>query len=270
MAELLQWWNLVYVLAFFFALLYVLLNAIGLASGGGADADLEVDADLDVDVDLAAEADLDVDADLGVDLDAETELDLGAELEADADLDAGVEAEPQVYVHPSQVEPGVFEQALSFFGIGRVPLSIILMTFLITFAIVGWAINTVLEGVLWTPGAFFPISFAGAVLCGLTVTKALAGTLGRFLKPVETAAVARSALVGRIGTASLPVTEEFGTALVRDPYGSLHKVVCKVPQGVRPIPKGQTVLLVRYVRENLPQRRPSGYYLVETYEAPES
>ena len=52
---------------------------------------------------------------------------------------------------------------------------------------------------------------------------------------------------------------------MRDDYGTLHKVVCRVPEGAEPIPKGQQVLLVRFVREG---KRASDYYLVESYEAP--
>lgn len=241
MPELLEWWNLVYVLAFFFALLYAVLNAVGLASGGEADADLADDVGLDLDAD------------------AEAEVDIEHHL---PDFHGDAEA--------AQGEPSVLEEALSFFGIGKVPLSVILMTFLITFAVVGWAVNTVLRPVLITPAAFFPVSCAAAVVCGLSGTKLLAASLGRWLKPVESSAVRRSQLVGRIGTAKLPVNAAFGMALVRDDYGTLHKVTCRVRDGAEPIPRGQTLLLVRYVPVKQPGRRASGYYLVEPYNVPTS
>ncbi|MBM4040706.1 MAG: DUF1449 family protein [Planctomycetes bacterium] len=241
MPELLQWYNLVYVLAFFFALLYAVLNAVGLVSHGGADVGL------------------------GHDVDAHVDMDHGADIEhhvPDFHVDHGLHVEPP----PS--EPSLLEEALSFFGIGKVPLSVILMTFLITFAVVGWAANTLLRPVLATPAAFFPISCGAAIVLGLGGTKLLASTLGRWLKPIESAALRRGDLVGRIATTSLPTDAKFGTALARDDYGTLHKVLCRVGEGAQPIPTGQTVLLVRYVPVKQPGRRASGYYIVEPYNVP--
>jgi len=281
MTELLQWWNLVYVLAFFFALLYAVLNAVGLATSNAADIDADADAHLDfdhdvdmhvdvdhdlgdigldhdVDVDAHVDVDHDIDIDTHVDIDHDVEVDAHADIDHDADLHADV----------AHAEPSFLEEALSFFGIGRVPLSFILMTFLTTFAFVGWAVNTVLKPVLRTEFVFFPISFFAAVFCGLACTKLMAGTLGRWLKPVETAAVRRSSLLGRIARAKLPITEQFGRAMLEDEYGSRHTVVCKVAQGAEPIPKGRTVLLVRFVPDTRRNRRTDGYYLVEPYDVP--
>ncbi len=241
MPELLEWWNLVYVLAFFFALLYAVLNAVGLASHGGADMGLDhdVDAHLDHDMDVH-----------------------DVHVVHDVHLDHGVHAEL------SHGAPSLLEEALSFFGIGKVPLSVVLMTFLITFAVVGWGANELLRPVLRTPAAFFPISCGAAVVVGLGGTKLLAGTLGRYIRPIETAALGRGELVGRIATTSLPVDTRFGTALARDEYGTLHKVTCRVAEGAQAIPKGQTVLLVRFVPVKEPGRRAGGHYVVEPYNVP--
>jgi hypothetical protein len=199
------------------------------------------------------------------DVDAHVDHDLHAEAEhhvPDFHVDHGVHAEAP------PVQPSLLEEALSFFGIGKVPLSVILMTFLITFAVVGWAVNKLLGPVLITPAAFFPISCGAAVVLGLGGTKLLSGTLGRYLRPIETAALHRGELVGRIATTSLPVDAKFGTALVRDEYGTLHKVTCRVAEGAQPVPKGQTVLLVRFVPVKEPGRRAGGYYIVEPYSVP--
>jgi len=242
MADLLQWWNLLFVLAFFFALLYAVLNAIGLASHGGADL---------------GEGGADVDAD----------HDVGLDHEAGVDLDHPV---PDFHVDALHAAPGLLEEALSFFGLGKVPLSVILMTFLITFAVVGWSANALLGPVLLTPAIFFPISLVAAVVCGLGGTRLLASKLGRWLRPIESAALRRGELVGRIATASLSISPAFGTALVRDEYGTLHKVVCRVAEGAPEASKGQTVLLVRFVPIKEPGRRLGGYYLVEPYHVPAS
>ena len=272
MAELFQWWNLVYVLAFFLALLYALLNAVGLATSE-AGADVGMDHDIDADVDAHVDLDHDVDFDHDVSFDHDVDVDAGVDIDHDVDVhvdvDHDVDLDHDVHLdHDLHAELSLLEEALSFFGIGKVPLSVILMTFLITFAIVGWAVNTVLKDVVITPLIFFPISCASAIFCGLAGTKVLASTLGRYLKPVETAAVRRASLVGRIATARLPVTDSFGQATVEDQYGTRHKVVCKVPEGAEPVPRGQSVLLVRFVPDRRRDRRTDGYYLVEPYEVP--
>ncbi len=251
MPELLQWWNLVYVLAFFFALLYATLNAVGLAS---AESDVDVDADLDAEMDVGAAMDIDADVDMDIDVDA----DVDADMDVDADHDVSVDAS----------EPGLLDEALSFFGIGKVPLSVIMMCFLLTFSIVGWSLNEWLKVPLRFPAVFFPISCASALFCGVGMTKLMAATLGRYLKPVETSAVHLSALVGRIGTARLTITSEFGTALVRDVHRSQHQGGCKGPEGAETIPAGWTVLLVRFVSERQPGKRAGGYYIVEPYYMP--
>ncbi|NQT87554.1 DUF1449 family protein, partial [bacterium] len=254
MAELLHWWNLIYVLAFFLALFYIVLNSIGLISEGG-DVDVHADADLDHDFDMG-----------GVDHDVDMHVDIGHDVHFGHDVD--VDHDVGDMDHDVSVEPSFFEEALSFFGIGRLPLSIILMTFLLTFAIVGWAVNLLLKDVLGGPAFFFPISLAAAIFCGLSGTKLLAGTLGKYLRPIESAATSRRTLEGKIATAALPVTAEFGQALVRDDHGSLHKVVCRVEPGAETIPKGQTVLLVNYVHGEGPMRLANGYYIVEAYDVP--
>jgi len=163
-------------------------------------------------------------------------------------------------------EPSLLDEALSFLGVGRVPLSILMMTFLTVFSLVGWFVNTALTPVLTAGGHLFLASLPAALVCGVLATKLLVRTLGRWLKPIETAAVRRSNLVGRIAVASLPVTDQFGQALAYDQYGTQHKVVCKVAEGAETIPKGRSILLVRFVRTTRPGRRQSGYYLVEPYD----
>ena len=279
MTELLHWWNLVYVLAFSFALLYVTLSALGLDSHG-ADAEADHDVDLGHDVDLHheldAHVDMDHDLDAHVDVDAHAEVD--AHVDVDHDLDvhaeagevvAHADADHGVHVDAAHAHPSLLQEALSFFGVGKVPLSVVLMCFLLTFAVVGWSANLLLKGVVPGGGLMFLISCPAAVVCGVGATKLLARTVGRWLRPMETAAVRRSSLVGRVGTTCLPVTREFGQALVRDEHGTMHKVVCKTQEDGDDIPKGETVLLVRYVARREPGKRASGHYTVMPFDVPD-
>src|SRR5215212_7311883 len=113
--DLLAWWNLIFLLPALAALLYLLLVASGTVDTGH-----DVDADLDADVD----ADLDTDAEAmhGI------EHNLGGEHEHDGE--------------------SPFGEALGFLGFGRVPLSIVVLTFCFLWGFAGWATNTILKGAL--------------------------------------------------------------------------------------------------------------------------
>jgi hypothetical protein len=68
-----------------------LLDAPGLWSAPGPDADADTDADADADADTDAETDGDTDADADLDADADTDAD--ADLDADADADADTDSD---------------------------------------------------------------------------------------------------------------------------------------------------------------------------------
>src|SRR5215213_7428138 len=98
--DLLTWWNLIFLLPALAALLYLVLLATGSVSTGDVDADLDADIDADVDADLAAST--------------------------DAASAHGIEHSPSAEHNQADSR---FGEALGFLGVGRVPLSIILITF---------------------------------------------------------------------------------------------------------------------------------------------
>jgi len=279
MADLLEWWNLIYALAFFFALLYVVLSVAGLA-GHEAHADVGGHVDMHVDADAHVDVDAHPDLDAHVDVDAHPDVDFHVDVPAGGHLDAahGMDHGGPDFVHEidhhvlaagkalGDARLGLLNEALSFLGIGRVPLSILLMAFLITFSIIGWSINQILMPWVRTPAIFFPISCVSAFVLGICAMKLVASVLGRYLKPIETAAVSRTSLTGRIGTTSIVVTPTFGQVLVRDDHGTQHKVVCRVAEDAETIPAGRRVLLIRFTREDVGRGPVRGYYLVEPYD----
>src|SRR4051794_14098057 len=68
---LLAWWNLIYIVPFALALMYLGLFVFTGITFGDADADADFDADADVDADVDADADMDHDLDHDVDADAD-------------------------------------------------------------------------------------------------------------------------------------------------------------------------------------------------------
>lgn len=204
-----------------------------------AEHDADVDVDHDVDLDLDAEVGLGAELEAGVDIDHDLDLDAGAGVEHVPGLDHG---------HPHGMgdhEPGSFLRVLAFLGIGRVPISIILMTFSFLWAFFGIAANILLGGIL--PGiSVLLVSLPAAILGAVLGTRALALGISKVLPSVETYAVKGIQLVGSTGEALFEITEEFGRVRVFDEHNNLHDVTALVRPGRSSIEKGSRVFLTRY------------------------
>ena len=150
MEQLLLWYNLIFILPFGLAVLYLLIMSFGILPidiGFGMDYDLDLDLDHDIDFDH----DIDLDHDL------------------DHDIGAG----------------GAF-RALSILGVGRVPLSIIGIAMLLLWGALGWLTNNVLEAFIQTSSAYATISMAVAFVGSLLLTSLLTKLLARFVPTSET------------------------------------------------------------------------------------
>src|SRR5882757_7838975 len=86
---LLNWWNLIFLLPFGLALLYLgLYTTSGITFGDAdADVDMDADADMDADGDLGADAGGDIDHDLDADGDVDHDVDADHDVDGDADGD---------------------------------------------------------------------------------------------------------------------------------------------------------------------------------------
>jgi len=207
MAELLQWWNLIFVLPFIGALFYILMLITGAVSA---------------------------DHDVGLNAGVGTDADFGH----DADLDHGTGLE-----HVHDLEPGMLTRALSFLGIGRVPLSIIIISFCFLWGFFGFACNTLLAPIL--PSVIFVwASMAIAFGVSLSLTRILAHVMTRIIPATETYAVSLEQLVGKWGEAVTTIDDMFGQVQVHDDAGVLHTVQCVIKSGETKIPRGNQVLLL--------------------------
>jgi membrane protein implicated in regulation of membrane protease activity len=213
-AWLSNWYNLIFIVPFGLALVYLALYTLS----GWTFGDADVDAHADVDTDLDAHADI------GTDHDAHAGHD------HDADHDANGSAALAV---------------LSWFGVGRAPLSILMMMLLMCWGIIGFAVNSSVR-TRWPAIQPWLISIPAAGIGALLLTKLLAGFLGRFLPTSETYARRRHALLGSVGEVVLPVDRGFGMVAVRDRSGELFQLPCRLEAGDRTIAKGTKVTLVAY------------------------
>lgn len=221
-----SWWNLVFIVPFLLALLYLgLYTASGITFG-------EPDAD----------ADFDADADGDVGVDADHDADLGAEGDFDADADAD-------HDHDADHAGGsALGQALTWLGVGRVPVSLLVMVLLMVWGAAGFILNYL--AILW-PGlpqnaAMAGISLPAAGLLSILATRGVSRLIVRFM-PLDAAhVVRRHELLGLVGEAILPIDKQVGLAALRDGDGDLHQIPCRRHGDGPTIDKGTKVKLVAY------------------------
>jgi hypothetical protein len=214
---LLGWWNLVFLVPLGLALLYLALYVVSGVTFGDADAD--ADANLDADAGLDAEA--------------------GADAEGDADTDHGDHSD-----HHGNRSGAA--GALAWIGVGRVPLSLVLMVLLMTWGFIGFVTTQFLRDAMPRYWMIPLVSLPAAALGSLLATRTLTRVMSRLMPTDETYAKRRNELLGEVGDAIYAIDERFGMANVRDDRGTLHQVPCRVEPGRPPVAKGAKVLLVSY------------------------
>lgn len=135
---------------------------------------------------------------------------------------------------------------LGWLGFGRVPLLVLLIAFLASFGILGFAIQQVAQSV---SGAMLPIWGATplAAVLSLPVTKILARGLGRIMPHDQTTAYPLEGLVGLAASITIgrAVHGSPARARVIDPHGQAHHVMVEPDDGTVVFNEGDTVLLVR-------------------------
>jgi membrane protein implicated in regulation of membrane protease activity len=238
---LFAWYNLIFIVPFVVALLYVGIYAVtGLTFG---EADVHADADVDVDADAHIEMDGHVEAPAHVESEAH--------FDADADVDADAHVETEAHIegdgHEGAVAPGsVLAGFLSLLGVGKVPLSLILMVLLLTWGMIGLMANMVLwekyENETLVAAISIPLAFLGSLIC----SRLLSAAMVRWFPTHESYIQRRHELLGSVGEVILPVDANFGMAAVRDDYHDLFHVACRVNANQQGLEKGTKVRLIAY------------------------
>ena len=230
----LSWWNLIFILPLLLALLYVGIYAVSGLTFGEADAGHDLDGHGDLDSDVHVDIDSDV-HDLHV-----ADSDAPAHLESDTSADSHADAE-----HTSDGRIGS-HHVLSWLGLGRVPLSIVLMVLMISWGTIGFLINLALWRRTGTGPSVSSISLPAAIIGSLLFTRMITTFVARWLPTSETYVHRRHDLLGCTGEALFPIDNRFGMVTVRDTDGDLFQVPCRVQEGQDSIPKGHRVRLVAY------------------------
>lgn len=134
---------------------------------------------------------------------------------------------------------------LSFFGIGRAPLLVVIVAFLTCFGLAGLVIQAVVAKVL---GFYLAPALASipAVIGGALVSRRVAILLGRLIPDVETSAVESGSFIGRTAVLTLGDAKPGrpAQARLRDRNGQRHYVMVEPDQADTTFREGERVLLV--------------------------
>ncbi len=170
-------------------------------------------------------------------------LDFGADVDTDAgDADVDLDVDTDTDVIPA------FERALGFINVGKVPFTIIITTFLLFWGLIGFTTNRIMQRALGSfPPAFILVSCGAALVAGILATKFFAGAIARVFPEIETYSSNNEALLGLSAqVVSGQITSKFGRAKVKDQYGNVLTVYCKIPEGKEVLKRGDEVLLIDY------------------------
>jgi len=138
---------------------------------------------------------------------------------------------------------GPLDAWMSWLNTGGVPLLILMMIWLASFAIAGFAIQGVFQAV------FAPLPTVVASIAALAATVPATRVLSRWTARIfpgdETAAINQSEFIGLIGTVVLGPLDQGkpGQVRVRDRHGNIHVLRAKAALG-HIIPQGANVLVV--------------------------
>ena len=177
-------------------------------------ADVAVAPEQDAAPDMAADVDADIAVDADVDIHPDTELAADAHTDAEADL--------------AHVEAGLVLGLLGFFGLGKAPLTVLIVIFGYSFGLSGYVANQALIEDAQHASAYYAVSLGIALLVGLTSLRLGSGMMARYLPTLATSVVRPKKLVGTKGEASLPINERVGEVQIYDRFGTLHSRNCRV------------------------------------------
>ncbi len=168
------------------------------------------------------------------------ESDLELDIEAEADVEAEADIEAEAATDAQSVHVSHATQLLELFGIGKVPMAILITCFSLLFGGIGLAAKFLFSA--W-PTLTMPIALGLAISSAFGLTSAIGKAVARWLPSTETYATKRHQLVGSLGVAELPIHKSFGLANITADDGSLLKVRCI---SETQIAKGEPILITDF------------------------
>ena len=138
------------------------------------------------------------------------------------------------------------DRVLGWLHLGRVPALVLLLLFLLGYALFGYALQKVAFNLL---GGFIPAWIAGllAVPPGLATVRGLGSLVAHIIPRDETSAVSEQSLVGRAGVVSGGSARRglAAQARVRDAHGRTHYLMVEPDLDDEVFQEGAQILIVR-------------------------
>lgn len=176
-------------------------------------------AEIDVDFDLDADADLDIDADMDADVGVDGADGLGA--------------------------PTALSKLLGWLCVGRVPVLILFVAFLMIFGLVGLFLQSAVHSV---SGFLLPgwVAAVPTFFVALPCVRVIGRGLAYIIPKDETSAVSSATFVGRVATITLGTARrgEPAQAKLHDQHGQAHYVMVEPDIASESFDSGSEVILV--------------------------
>jgi hypothetical protein len=172
---------------------------------------------------------------------------LALDLDGDADIDVGdVDVDVDVDVDLNGIS--TFDNVLGFMNVGKVPLAMIIATFLMFWGVSGFICNRIIRDTIGSfPSPFIMASCGVALMIGIIATKFLSGVIAKVFPMIETYSSDNQSLLGQVArVVSGEITSSFGRAKVEDQFGNVLTVFCKIPEGKEVPKRGDEIVLVDY------------------------
>jgi hypothetical protein len=211
-----SWHNLIFIVPFMLALVYLGVYIMSGWTFGEADVDQDIDHDANVDHDV------------------------------DSNHDGGAESHHAAHADVDHHGPPLHVEVMLWLGVGRVPVGLVLMILLLTWGAIGFLTNNLTRPLApadWmTALASLPLAFFGS----LWITRGTTRLIGRYMPLTETSARKRKELLGSVGEAIYTIDDKFGLVSLRNGHSGVFQVPCRVGVDRAIIAKGEKVLLVGY------------------------
>ncbi len=158
-----------------------------------------------------------------------------ADVDVDADADIDIDADG----------PDFAAGALSFLGLGKAPVMMLLVAFSWAFGSAGFILQWIVRG---STGSLLPAALAipAALVPALILHGAVAALLSKLTNREDSAAIHSDALVGKTATVVLAQTERGKPtqAKVRDQFGTTHYILVEPHRDEDRFSPGEEVVLV--------------------------
>ncbi len=204
----------------------IFLFLLVIISGGGEDQDIDTDFDVD------ADADFELDGDIDAEVDGDVE-----NVDADIDADGGIDSN--------------FLLILSWLGVGKSPLMILLAIDFCTWGVTGWFLNVSIGGLMGEipQGAIALLIFIVSLLFSLWIGRLLSNPIGKIFANFgeEIDGERLIGCTGHVTSSKLPYLAEgkIAQADILDSASNLVTVEVSLPDWAKVIPhRGQEILII--------------------------